>query len=1013
MDQGLIGSKAAPLKRILNSGKTVKVIITLLLASVIWSGLSLTKLQTEYSIRQFYPKDHILLKNDAEIRRTFQLNEQAPFLFIVTQPKGESWLSKTQIDKLQNLSQALQENPQVAEVLSMTLVEGASLEKNTLQVGNIFSRIPQEQWKEGIKSNPLIYPILVTSDFRSTLMAIEAKGNSTAELGHFDDDMKDLIQKEFPKAEILKAGVPLIQARLSQLIQSELSQFLLIAVVVFCGIFYFLFSHWTAIACAFLTLLSGNIFSLALLSAFKIPMNIVLVTLPVIVSVAIMSLLIHTLHLWSQNPLSKHPVYKNRLSGAIDTWLDLLTPNLLGSWTTALGFLALVLSPIPLIYQYGIAVALVVTAVSIYSQLMILIALPWIQPRMRTWFNKPAVWSIFSLRHAKLIIVLLLVVSFLGGGLSSKLNFSGRLFDDLPKGDPVRASTEWMDKDYGGIVSYDVILKTQTPGFWKEPVALRKLSQLSKELRQISNVGSIVTLTDFFQAQIPQKKNEIAETFFMFSMAEKNPLSQILTEDAKNLRYMIRLKDVPTVQIDQTRAEIRHQISKVFSEVNIVEGGMAVGAHAINHDVAHDLVYGFWQSLVVIGLFLVVMFRSLRWALVACLPNFIPPAILMGALTMTGIAVKPGVALIFSIALGFAFNNTVYLLSRLRSLMKDGKFPLKRALFMEANPCLFESFLMFVGFSIFIFSSFSMNQIFGVFMMISVVAGFFADLMFLPALLKVFPNLLKEARKDPAAGHASFNDVQKSATSPLRKVASYVLLILILSAPIAKAETPKDILEKSQARLDAHDDQAQVEMKIIEKNGEVKSRLIQLKTLRGKEFYVLAKIESPADIKGMGFLGQINKKGQESQWIYLPSSGQVRRVVTGKTTAGLLGSEISPEDLSSEAIQSSNLRLSKSDQQASWIEIIPASGTSGYSKVITQISKKDSVPLSTEYYVGSRKKKTVTFLQYLKLGTIWRAQIIEVKNHLNGRSTQLKFSQIKVNSGLTTKVFSQGALKED
>src|SRR5690606_2343396 len=125
-----------------------------------------------------------------------------------------------------------------------------------------------------------------------------------------------------------------------------------------------------------------------------------------------------------------------------------------------------------------------------------------------------------------------------------------------------------------------------------------------------------------------------------------------------------------------------------------------------------------WQSLVGIGLFLVFVFRSFRWALICCLPNLIPPAFLMGALALSHVSVKPGIAVIFSIALGFAFNNTVYLLSRLRALMKSGKagaFPLKRALMMEANPCFFESLVMFVGFSIFLFSNFSMNQSFGVF----------------------------------------------------------------------------------------------------------------------------------------------------------------------------------------------------------------------------------------------------------------------------------------------------------
>lgn len=292
-------------------------------------------------------------------------------------------------------------------------------------------------------------------------------------------------------------------------------------------------------------------------------------------------------------------------------------------------------------------------------------------------------------------------------------------------------------------------------------------------------------------------------------------------------------------------------------------------------------------------------------------------------------------------------------------------------------------------------------------MMISVGAGFLADLFFLPAFLKIFPNLLKE----PVKVHASLAMDQEVGN--LKKIAGLVIVMFIFFTPSANAETPKDILVKSQTHLDAHDDQAHVEMKIIEKNGEVKSRSMQLKTLREKDFYVLAKIESPADIKGMGFLGQVNKKGQESQWIYLPSSGQVRRVVTGKTKAGLLGSEISPEDLSSEAIQSSNLKLAKEDGQAWWIEIIPATGTSSYSKVITQISKKDSVPLSTEYYIGTRIKKTVTFSQYLKIGSVMRAQVIDVKNQFNGRSTQVKFSQSKVNSGLSIKDFSQGALKED
>ena len=975
-------------------------------------------LSTEYSVRQFYPKEHPLLKKDREIRQTFQLNEKSPFLFVVTLNDGQTWLEKSSVQRLRELSKTLQEHEDVAQALSLTLIEGASQTKKDLFVGNVFDRVPIGKWKQAVQSNPLLYPLLITPDFRSTLIVLEAKATQSSEMLQFRQRMESLIQKKFPKAQVLTAGVPVIQTHLSDLIRSELGKFLAIAILVFCAIFYFLFSHWTAIACACISLLATNLFSLGLLAFLRVPMNAVLVTLPIVTSVSVMSLLIHTLHLWSQKPVAQSTSFRDRLQASLQTIRELMLANFLGSWTTALGFIALAPSHIPIIRQYGWVVALVIAFVAIYGQLLLLISLPFVQPKMRRWFDRPAAWAVLPLRYPKVIVFSTLAVSLIGAGLLFKLNFSGRLFDDLPKGDTVRASTEWMDQVYGGVISYELVLSAKQEGFWKDPVSLRRLSALAQHLRQDPTVGSVVTLTDFFQGGIPQKKSQVAETFFLFSMAEKNPLSQIMTDDAKRLRLMIRLKDLPSQTIAKTRNWIQQSTKVVFPEVAQSEGGMAVTSHSLNQEVARELVFGFWHSLLLIGLFLVFMFRSPRWAIVACLPNFIPPAILIGALALTKVPIKPGVALIFSIALGFAFNNTVYLLSRLRSLMRTGKFPLKRALMMEANPCFFESLVMLVGFSIFVFSSFSMNQIFGVFMMISIVAGFVADLFFLPALLKLFPRLLNSApSKDQGPGSLHvLPAVQSSADDFISpsKAAGFALAFLagglLFSQPVMAVDA-KAILEKSRSQLDAKDDQAKVDMKIIEKNGETKSRVIDLKTFRKNGFSVIAKIQSPADIKGMGFLGQV-KDGKEVQWIYLPSSGQVRRVVTGQTKGGLLGSEISPEDLNSQAIQSSKIQVLKDEAQDWSIELTPAKGTSAYTRVVSQISKKDFLPKKTEYFAGSRLKKTVEFKNYAKFGGVWRAQQIDVKNHLNGRGTQVRLSQLKINSGLSAADFSQSALKD-
>jgi len=598
--------------------------------------------------------------------------------------------------------------------------------------------------------------------------------------------------------------------------------------------------------------------------------------------------------------------------------------------------------------------------ISIYSQLFILVSLPLVQPRMRAWFDKPAYWALYPVKNFKKVFLSIVAFSLVGAVLSKNLNFSARLFDDLPLGDGVRESTEWIDEVFGGVVPYEVILNSKQEGFWKQPKQLKEVERVAEHLRKHPSVGSVVTVSDFFQSGVPEKKGTIAETFFLFSMAEKNPLSNIMTENAKNLRFMIRLKDEPAAKLHSAKLWIQESLETAFPTINVKVGGMASYAHDINQEVSKELVFGFWQSLIAIGLFLVLMFRSFRWAFIACIPNLIPPALLMGALALTNVPLKPGVALIFSIALGFAFNNTVYLLARLRSLMKDQKnsfLPIKRALLMEANPCFFESLVMLIGFSIFIFSDFSMNQTFGAFMMISILAGFLGDLFFLPALLKFFPRLLLGKAKTDF--HIDDDQDGSDEEVPLTRVAAALILGLVFFAGFpVQAQTASEILKKSQAQLDAKDDQAKVEMKIIEKNGETKTRVIEMKTLRNDGFSVLAKIQLPADIKGMGFLGHV-KEGKETQWIYLPSNGQVRRVVAGKTKGGLLGSEISPEDLSSKAIQSSNVKVAKADAKFWWIEIVPMKGTSIYSKALTQISKQDFLPRATQYYTGQRLKKTV------------------------------------------------------
>ncbi|MEK7356010.1 MAG: outer membrane lipoprotein-sorting protein, partial [Bdellovibrionota bacterium] len=486
-------------------------------------------------------------------------------------------------------------------------------------------------------------------------------------------------------------------------------------------------------------------------------------------------------------------------------------------------------------------------------------------------------------------------------------------------------------------------------------------------------------------------------------------LRHFVDNDLRRTRLGLRIRDVPSDDVDTLRQRVHDLLLLTFPGSEVLESGLAVQSHEINREVAKELVYGFWHSLVIIGVVLAFIFRSVRWAIIACIPNLVPPAILLGTLAMFRTPVKPGIALILSIALGLAFNNTVYLLSRLRRM--SGEFgtikrALARTLLEEGHPCLSESLVMFAGFIIFLSSDFKMNQTFGGYMVLSIVAGALADLIFLPALLKLFPKFWAE----------SVGLVKSVVTGKSKAAAVAGLLALgaLLAVPsVAHANEAATLLKKARKKLASRSDQATVTLKIIEANGDVKTRSIKLKAMSdGSDYHAIARILAPADVKGTALLAEI-KDGAENQWLYLPSSRQVRRVVSGQKSAGVLGSELNPQDLNVEILKGATAKLLSKDAKLASIEVKPRAATEYYDSAIVTLTMPDSIPEKIEYRLEGKATKTVEFSDYATESGVVRAKKISIKNLQNGRGTDVELSDLKINEKLDKSDFSQNALKSE
>jgi outer membrane lipoprotein-sorting protein len=242
---------------------------------------------------------------------------------------------------------------------------------------------------------------------------------------------------------------------------------------------------------------------------------------------------------------------------------------------------------------------------------------------------------------------------------------------------------------------------------------------------------------------------------------------------------------------------------------------------------------------------------------------------------------------------------------------------------------------------------------------------------------------------------------------------SLSLLFFALSSSAAVDDTHL-ILERAKVKLASKKNQAHVTLKIIEAGGEIKSREMNLETLETENgFKALVRMTAPVDYKGTALLAVI-ENGEQRQWIYLPSSKQVRRIASVNKGSGLLGSELNPEDLNPDALKDAAVKLISKDKTSAVIELTPKAGMSEYSSARTTFSLSDDLPQKTEYFKAGVLQKTVEFLDYKSFeGGTFRAQKVHIQNVIKNRGTDLELAQIKVNPDISAKDFTPEALKAD
>ncbi|MDX1642196.1 MAG: MMPL family transporter, partial [Balneolaceae bacterium] len=451
----------------------------------------------------------------------------------------------------------------------------------------------------------------------------------------------------------------------------------------------------------------------------------------------------------------------NKRTSIIEMLKTLGSATFLTSITTAIGFASLVSSSVVPMKRFGIY-----TAVGVLLAYMITIAfLPAVlkvarkkrvvnekssafYPAVHHWLQKLSAFN--RLNYGKIVLASTLITILFAFGIN-RLEVNGRVFDDIGQDTKLMRDSRFFTNNISPQFPLEFIINTNsadsaiTAGMMKKASEFEEVIQtypeihrvvglhtLVKEIHHVLNRDSITSANP-----LPDSDNAVAQYVLLLELNNSDALSRYINFDYSGLRITTFTEDAGSKRINEIREEISSEVERIFPDQEVIITGTTILNADLTDKIVYSLAWSILLALTVITAIMVFMFRDIRLIVIALVPNILPLLIIGGLMGYLDIAIKPSTAVIFTIALGIAVDDSIHYLARFRiEHIRSGAFlpSLTRTTIRTGRAIIITSLILIAGFGTLITSAFSSTTLMGALVCATITAALFADLFLLPSL---------------------------------------------------------------------------------------------------------------------------------------------------------------------------------------------------------------------------------------------------------------------------------------
>jgi len=320
-----------------------------------------------------------------------------------------------------------------------------------------------------------------------------------------------------------------------------------------------------------------------------------------------------------------------------------------------------------------------------------------------------------------------------------------------------RTDTDFIVDNLTGIYLIEYSLDTGEEWGVSDPEYLKMLESFAEWYKTQPRVLHVSTLTDTMKRlnknmheddptyyRIPDDLELSAQYLQLYEMSLPFglDLNNQINISKSSTRFSVTLESVSTTEL--LALEERAQLwlaANAPASLQVPGASPTVMFSHISRRNINSMLGGTAAALVLISTILIFSFKSLKIGLLSLVPNLVPAGMAFGLWGLMVGEIGMGTSIVAGMSLGIVVDDTVHFLSKyIRAKRERGmnSHDAVRYAFHNVGTALWvTSFILAAGFSVLVFSGFTLNSEMGLLTAITIAFALAADFLFLPPLLMV------------------------------------------------------------------------------------------------------------------------------------------------------------------------------------------------------------------------------------------------------------------------------------